>query len=189
MHRSPTHRKIFVIILGVSLAGALVLLGVLFDWRLTTHAPPTPGEITKTSDTSSPVNYDGLDEKAVAKSLKSDTGLDLEQLKHDDVNSLSFTSESQAEAAAAALTAVGQPQKALAVYQRIETLYPDVPKSALFYDNAAVAADASGDITLGTNYLKKERQQIEHDASLDSNARKSELEKIDSKLALRGADT
>ena len=176
------HRKIFILIIGISLAGALVLLGLLFDWRLTTHAPAEPDSTTQSAPTR---DYSGLGEAAIADALKKDTGLDIKTLENQKIDEHTFDNEQQAVTAATALSASGRSDKALEVYQFVEKRYVDTPKTAQFYDSAALAADESGNVTLGTAYLKKERKQIVEDATLDEAARKDELARLDAKLDLR----
>lgn len=176
------HRKIFILIIGISLAGALVLLGLLFDWRLTTHAPAEPDSTTQSAPSR---DYSGLGEAAIADALKKDTGLDIKTLENQKIDEHTFDNEQQAVTAATALSASGRSDKALEVYQFVEKRYVDTPKTAQFYDSAALAADESGNVTLGTAYLKKERKQIVEDATLDEAARKDELARLDAKLDLR----
>jgi len=182
MANPSMHRKIFVIILGVSLAGSLVLLGLLFDWRLTTHAPAEPDPMTQSAPNR---DYSGLGEPEIADSLKTDTGLDIKTLENQKIDEHTFDNEQQAVTAAAALSAAGRSDKALEVYQFIEKRYADTPKTAQFYDSAALAADETGNVTLGTAFLKKERRQIAEDATLDEATRKDELARLDAKLDLR----
>jgi len=176
------HRKIFILIIGISLAGALVLLGLLFDWRLTTHAPAEPDSTTQSAPSR---DYSGLGEAEIADALKKDTGLDIKTLENQKIDEHTFDNEQQAVTAATALSASGRSDKALEVYQFVEKRYVDTPKTAQFYDSAALAADESGNVTLGTAYLKKERKQIVEDATLDEAARKDELARLDAKLDLR----
>ena len=182
MANPSMHRKIFILIIGISLAGALVLLGLLFDWRLTTHAPAEPDSTTQSAPSR---DYSGLGEAAIADALKKDTGLDIKTLENQKIDEHTFDNEQQAVTAATALSASGRSDKALEVYQFVEKRYVDTPKTAQFYDSAALAADESGNVTLGTAYLKKERKQIVEDATLDEAARKDELARLDAKLDLR----